>query len=219
MFKFLFILPLVFAQQPSWQGQAPPQLVRNPDGTQEWQSGNLRWNPSLQQWFPISTDQQLQVAPQPNPEVAVAAAAAPQKQALTAKQQRLQSIYGVPGKRNANQKLRTCCRNLKEADVDCRRRYCDFNALRADQVIGFMATCASRGPTVGQMWDCASSRVDHTECCSNEGVLDQCLPYCETTKGVPTDYVKYIVCLSQFDKIRTCFYNYLDKHPNIDGED
>ncbi|KIH65096.1 hypothetical protein ANCDUO_04585 [Ancylostoma duodenale] len=40
--------------------------------------------------------------------------------------------YGIPGKRNANQKLRTCCRRLKDADIECRRRYCDFNALRPE---------------------------------------------------------------------------------------
>ncbi|PIO58590.1 hypothetical protein TELCIR_19970, partial [Teladorsagia circumcincta] len=40
--------------------------------------------------------------------------------------------YGIPGQRNANQKLRVCCRSLRNADIDCRRRYCDFNALRPD---------------------------------------------------------------------------------------
>ncbi|EPB65991.1 DB module [Ancylostoma ceylanicum] len=126
--------------------------------------------------------------------------------------------YGIPGKRNANQKLRTCCRRLKDADIECRRRYCDFNALRPEMVVGFMAQCAPRGPTVGEMWDCASSRVDHTPCCRRQGVIDQCVVYCETTNGVPTDYLKYIVCLSQFDKIRFCFQEYLETHPNIDGD-
>ncbi|VDL65636.1 unnamed protein product [Nippostrongylus brasiliensis] len=78
--------------------------------------------------------------------------------------------YGIPGRRNANQKLRTCCRGLKDADIECRRRFCDFNALRPDMVIGFMAQCAPKGPTVGEMWDCASSRADHTQCCRQQGI-------------------------------------------------
>ncbi|VDM59293.1 unnamed protein product [Angiostrongylus costaricensis] len=130
----------------------------------------------------------------------------------------LLAIYGIPGQRNANQKLRTCCRRLKSADIECRRRYCDFNALRPEMVIGFMAQCAPRGPTVGQMWDCASSRFDHRPCCRQQAVIEQCLVYCETTNGVPTDYLKYIVCLGQFDKIRTCFRQHLETHPNLYGD-
>ncbi|VDP31669.1 unnamed protein product [Heligmosomoides polygyrus] len=171
-----------------------------------------QWN-----WNPFQQYQQQQaVAPQLQQQSfrRQPAFGTPQQQALS----RNQAIYGVPGERNANQKLRVCCRGLKKADIDCRRRFCDFNALRPDMVIGFMAQCAPRGPTVGQMWDCASSRVDHTPCCRQQGVIDQCLAYCETTHGVPTDYLKYIVCLSQFDKIRSCFKQYLEVHPNINGD-
>ncbi|KHJ98776.1 DB module [Oesophagostomum dentatum] len=176
-----------------------------------------QWN-----WNPFAAFQQPAAQQQLSRPVAHAA---PQQQSAQA---RTQAIYGIPGQRNANQKLRTCCRKLKNADLECRRRFCDFNALRPEmwlnvdhtlvQVIGFMAQCAPRGPTVGQMWDCASSRVDHTPCCRRQGVIDQCLAYCETTHGVPTDYLKYIVCLSQFDKIRHCFKEYLQHNPNIDGD-
>ncbi|CAJ0606389.1 unnamed protein product [Cylicocyclus nassatus] len=164
-------------------------------------------------WNPFAELQQP-VALQPFRRPAAAAAGKPQHQALS----KSQAIYGVPGRRNANQKLRTCCRGLKDADIECRRRFCDFNALKPEMVIGFMAQCAPRGPTVGKMWDCASSRADHTPCCRRQGVIDQCLVYCETTNGVPTDYLKYIVCLSQFDKIRFCFKEYLQHNPNINGE-
>lgn len=143
--------------------------------------------------------------------------------------------YGVPGRRNANQKLRVCCRSLKDADVDCRRKYCDFDAFRPDQVtiikkklsytclpnfqvLGFLGECSPKGPTVGQMWDCASSRADHTACCQRQGVIPGCMAYCETTKGVPTDYLKYALCIGQFDRIRYCFREHLEGHPNIKGD-
>ena len=127
-------------------------------------------------------------------------------------------IYGEPGKRNANQKLRTCCRQLKDADVECRRKFCDFDAIASAHVLPFLAQCVSKGPTVGQMWDCASSRADHTACCQRQGVLPACMAYCETTKGVPTDVVKYGFCIAQFDKIRFCFKEHLESHPNIKGD-
>ncbi|KAI6183901.1 hypothetical protein M3Y97_00538300 [Aphelenchoides bicaudatus] len=120
--------------------------------------------------------------------------------------------------RDPNQKLKACCAKLPRADPECKQRFCDFNALSSHSVLFFLSMCAPRGPTVGQMWDCSSSRADHRECCQIKGVQPACMVYCETTHGVPSDVGKYLTCLRDFDKIRECFHYHLIDHPNLKGD-
>ncbi len=85
-------------------------------------------------------------------------------------------------------------------------------------MLNYLSTCTERGTTVGQMWDCASNRIDHTECCAAKGVEGKCLEYCSAHDGVPTNYLDYLFCVESFNDIRDCFYANLDSHPNLYGE-
>uniref|UniRef100_A0A0M3I9E9 DB domain-containing protein n=1 Tax=Ascaris lumbricoides TaxID=6252 RepID=A0A0M3I9E9_ASCLU len=118
----------------------------------------------------------------------------------------------------ANRKLRMCCRKSPEADKECRRRFCNFDFLHQGSVFPFLAMCVNRGDTVSKMWDCVSSRADHTACCAANGVIQHCMPYCNTVDKVPTDFAKYGICIGQFNQIRDCFRGYLERNPNLKGD-
>ncbi|VDM36513.1 unnamed protein product [Toxocara canis] len=165
----------------------------------------------------------------------------------------------VDARRDSNQKFKACCARQKDADKACKRKFCDFNAIRQDNVIRvtdrqmqlrhlticnygsfistgslkdycfiyrkirfqmlfFLSTCSAKGATVKRMWDCASSRIDHTECCKNNNVQPECVIFCNTTTTVPEDYYSHLHCLQSFAGIRDCFRWYLEKNANIFGD-
>ncbi|KAE9416795.1 hypothetical protein Angca_001354, partial [Angiostrongylus cantonensis] len=127
---------------------------------------------------------------------------------------------GIKGtKRDGNQKFKACCARQKTADKECKKRFCSFSSINQNNVLTFLNTCSPRGNTARQMWDCASSRHDHTECCKKKNVLPLCMRYCDSSHAVPTEYLNHLICLQNFNSIRDCFKNYLEKNPNIFGDD
>ncbi|KAH7729876.1 CBN-DAO-2 protein [Aphelenchoides avenae] len=115
---------------------------------------------------------------------------------------------------DANSKLKKCCTKLLDGgdDKECVERFCDFDSISQTNVLNYLSTCTERGSTVGHMWDCASSRIDHTKCCEAKGVSGKCLEYCAAHDGVPTNYLDYLFCVESFNEIRDCFKDYLEKH-------
>uniref|UniRef100_A0A1I7TUW9 DB domain-containing protein n=1 Tax=Caenorhabditis tropicalis TaxID=1561998 RepID=A0A1I7TUW9_9PELO len=85
-------------------------------------------------------------------------------------------------------------------------------------MLHYLNTCGPKNQTVQLMWDCASSRADHTECCKKNNVLPACLPYCAAQGTVPNEQVTHVFCMQNFNNIRDCFRSHLDKRPNIFGD-
>ncbi|KAK0393594.1 hypothetical protein QR680_000298 [Steinernema hermaphroditum] len=129
----------------------------------------------------------------------------------------LASLDLIEAKRDGNQKFKVCCARQKKADKECKRMFCDFNKLSQDNISFFLNMCSPRGSTIKDMWDCASSHYDHTECCKKNNVIPECMRYCKADDVVTTDY-KYLFCIQSFNGIRDCFRNHLDTHANIFGD-
>ncbi|CCD68199.1 DB domain-containing protein [Caenorhabditis elegans] len=121
-------------------------------------------------------------------------------------------------RRDANQKLKACCARQKTADKMCKKRFCDFEAIHQGNMLHYLNTCGPKNQTVQLMWDCASSRADHTECCKKNNVLPACLPYCAAQGTVPNEQVTHVFCMQNFNNIRECFRSHLEKRPNIFGD-
>ncbi|WKX94288.1 hypothetical protein Q1695_011498 [Nippostrongylus brasiliensis] len=119
---------------------------------------------------------------------------------------------------SANQKLIRCCHNDPQIDAGCATKYCQIPMVIPQMVISFILECANKGLTVPHVWDCVSSKQDHTACCINQGVSPHCLVYCDARTPVPTDMLKYGVCVSEFEKYRVCFRSYLRHHPSVRGD-
>nr|CDJ92303.1 Protein of unknown function DB domain containing protein [Haemonchus contortus] len=124
----------------------------------------------------------------------------------------------VSAERDADQKLKSCCVRQRSADKECKKRFCGFKSMNQNNVLVFLNMCSPRGDTVKLMWDCASSKHDHQECCKKKKVLPACMKYCESNHSVPPDYLNHLICLQNFNVIRDCFQEHLDKNPNIFGD-
>ncbi|EJW72750.1 DB module family protein [Wuchereria bancrofti] len=118
---------------------------------------------------------------------------------------------------DANFKLKKCCKEYEPllhnetAVNECLNKYCDFNTISQTNVLIFLKHCD--GIVVGNIFSCASSNYDHTQCCLANGVSGKCLEYCSAHDGVPSNYLDYLACLEYFDTIKQCFKNYLEKNP------
>ncbi|VDN53244.1 unnamed protein product [Dracunculus medinensis] len=118
---------------------------------------------------------------------------------------------------SANEKLKRCCKaqeskftNNQTAINVCLRAYCDFDSISQTNILVYLKHCDNR--VVGTMFSCASSNVDHTKCCVDKGVSKKCLEYCSAQDGAPNNYVDYIFCVEEFNSIRDCFADFLEKH-------
>ncbi|CAD5209993.1 unnamed protein product [Bursaphelenchus okinawaensis] len=119
-----------------------------------------------------------------------------------------------------NHKLDLCCRK-QGVNAVC-QAMCNFDTFTDRSLVTAVISNQCPGPQLGQAFDCASSKVDHTDCCTRNNVhlhnAGQCMPFCRTHEPTPPNVFTYVACLQVFDTIKNCYREYQYQHPNIFGD-
>uniref|UniRef100_A0A1I7RYR1 DB domain-containing protein n=2 Tax=Bursaphelenchus xylophilus TaxID=6326 RepID=A0A1I7RYR1_BURXY len=119
-----------------------------------------------------------------------------------------------------NYKLDLCCK--KQGVTPVCQTMCNFDTFTDRSLVTAVISNQCPGPQLGQAFDCASTKVDHTECCTRNNVhlynAGQCMPFCRTHEPTPPNIFTYVACLSVFDTIKNCYREYQYTHPNIFGD-
>uniref|UniRef100_A0A8R1HT39 DB domain-containing protein n=1 Tax=Caenorhabditis japonica TaxID=281687 RepID=A0A8R1HT39_CAEJA len=121
---------------------------------------------------------------------------------------------------NPNQKLDLCCRKQRVGPL-C-QNLCNFDSFNDKTLVTAFLTQQCPGPQLGQAYDCASSKADHSQCCERAGLASfqggKCMPFCRTHVATPSNVLDYFVCLQVFESIKGCYRDYSFTHPNIYGD-
>ncbi|ULU05673.1 hypothetical protein L3Y34_017960 [Caenorhabditis briggsae] len=121
---------------------------------------------------------------------------------------------------NPNQKLDLCCRKQRIGPI-C-QNLCNYDTFNDKTLVAAFLTNQCPGPQLGQAYDCASSKADHSACCERAGLVSfqggKCMPFCRTHVATPSNVFDYFVCLQVFETIKGCYRDYSFTHPNIFGD-
>ncbi|KAK0395707.1 hypothetical protein QR680_001394 [Steinernema hermaphroditum] len=121
---------------------------------------------------------------------------------------------------NPNQKLDFCCR--KQGLSPTCQTMCNFDTFSDKSLVNAFLTNQCPGPQLGQAFDCATTKADHSECCIRKNVHifnnGQCLPFCRTHIPTPPNAFEYLACLQVFESIKGCYREYQLSHPNLFGD-
>uniref|UniRef100_A0A1I7Y4Y7 DB domain-containing protein n=1 Tax=Steinernema glaseri TaxID=37863 RepID=A0A1I7Y4Y7_9BILA len=121
---------------------------------------------------------------------------------------------------NPNQKLDLCCR--KQGLSPSCQTMCNFDTFSDKSLVNAFLTNQCPGPQLGQAFDCATSKVDHSECCVRKNVHifnnGQCLPFCRTHIPTPPNAFEYLACLQVFESIKGCYREHQFSNPNLYGD-
>uniref|UniRef100_A0A914XKD4 Domain of unknown function DB domain-containing protein n=1 Tax=Plectus sambesii TaxID=2011161 RepID=A0A914XKD4_9BILA len=110
-------------------------------------------------------------------------------------------------RRTANEKLDLCCQ--KQGVAPTCQELCNFDRFTQGSVTSAFLNNKCPGQQLSQAFDCASSRADHTKCCTDVNVHlynnGQCMAFCSVQNGIPPNPIQYLGCLPIFDTIKNCY--------------
>ncbi|KAL3097534.1 hypothetical protein niasHS_003982 [Heterodera schachtii] len=119
-----------------------------------------------------------------------------------------------------NAKLELCCQK-QQLPSTC-QQFCNFDTFTQEKLL--IALLGSHCPSaqLSKAFDCATSKVDHSECCRQEGIdrihNGQCMVFCRTHIKTPPNVAGYVSCLSVFGTIKNCYRDHQIKHKNLFGD-
>ncbi|KAE9547850.1 hypothetical protein FO519_008936 [Halicephalobus sp. NKZ332] len=121
---------------------------------------------------------------------------------------------------NPNEKLVLCCRK-QQLSPSC-QSLCNFDTFTDKTLVSTFLTNQCPEPQRTLAFQCATTRVDHSECCQRNGIHNyaggQCMPFCATQIPTPPNVFSYLPCLQVFETIKNCYKEYQYTHPNIFGD-
>ncbi|CAJ0582761.1 unnamed protein product, partial [Mesorhabditis spiculigera] len=109
---------------------------------------------------------------------------------------------------NPDARFLTCCQSLAVGDACMPTCTFDgFNKPEISAIFLMSSQCPSTG--LAPIFHCAALGHNHTSCCLASNIHPDCLHFCdqEFFNFEEVD-VRHLKCLSQFDTIRSCFYNH-----------
>uniref|UniRef100_A0AC35FM54 Uncharacterized protein n=1 Tax=Panagrolaimus sp. PS1159 TaxID=55785 RepID=A0AC35FM54_9BILA len=119
-----------------------------------------------------------------------------------------------------NAKLQLCCQ--KQSLSSSCQNLCNFDTFTDKTLVSTFLTNSCPEPQRGLAFQCATTNVDHTDCCRRNNLHNysggQCMPFCATHIPTPPNVFSYLQCLQVFDTIKNCYREYQYTHPNIFGD-
>uniref|UniRef100_A0A914I5K4 Domain of unknown function DB domain-containing protein n=1 Tax=Globodera rostochiensis TaxID=31243 RepID=A0A914I5K4_GLORO len=130
------------------------------------------------------------------------------------------AVTTAPSQLTPNEKLELCC-HKQQLPSTC-QQFCNFDTFTQEKLLIALLGTQCPSAQLAKAFDCATSKVDHSECCRQAGIDrihdGQCMVFCRTHIKTPPNVSGYVSCLSVFGTIKNCYRDHQMRHKNLFGD-